>query len=350
MVRVMSRLLLANIWFVFIAISWIIYLIQEAYITGASMLNMIAAGDEGKRRQIQVTTAMHRDGIEVWFLFAVLGTFAAFPLAFANTFQILYVPVFLLLYSFIARGVSIEMIYKNESPRWQKSLILAWGISSFLIPFVIGVYIVTITLGLPIGAEGMEGSFLAIFNLPSIAGGLLLVVIALVSGAGFIEITTEGDLGDKAFKLLRKYGVYVLVPLLALIVFFGANHKDTSMFGNGLYVDNNLFFILPAITVIFGLTATLSVYKDKRKLAFIFALLTLVAYIATLFAGAFPYPLPSLINHDFSVSIEMAMASQKTLFIMFLAVVVFVPIVIGYQVWKYIRFSDKIKYNDEEEK
>jgi len=345
----MSRELLANIWFILITFAWVIYLLQETFIVGASMLNFIAGSDEGKRKQIQVTTALHRDGVEVWFLFAVLGTFAAFPQAFATTFEILYIPVFLLLYSFITRGISIEMIYKNNSPRWQKNMIIAWLVSSLLLPLIIGVYIVTITLGLPIGANGMEGTFLKIFSLPGLAGGLLLVVISLVNGAGFLELTTEGDLGEKAFNFLRKYGLYVLTVLLPFVVFFGANHKDTSMFGNGLYVENNLFFILPALTIIFGLGAVYSVYKDKRKNAFIFGMLVLVAYIATLFAGAFPYVLASTINHDYSISISMAMASQKTLFIMFVATLILGPVVLGYQTWKYIKFGGKIKYNDEEE-
>jgi cytochrome d ubiquinol oxidase subunit II len=296
-----------------------------------------------------VTSSFHRDGVEVWFLFAVLGTFAAFPLAFATTFEILYIPVFLLLYSFIARGISIEMIYKNDSPKWQKAMINAWIISSFLIILIIGVYIATITLGLPLGPNGLEGTFLKIFNIPGVASGLLFVVISLVVGAGYIELTTKGNLGEDAMKVIRKYGVYVLIPLLTLIVFFGANHKDTSMFGNGLYVDYNILFIFPALTVVMGLMTSYAVYAKKTKLSFISGLSTLVLYLVTLFTGAFPYVLASSIDHKYSISMAMSMGTQKTLMIMFIATAIFAPIVLGYQIWKYVRFNKKVNYNDEEE-
>jgi cytochrome bd-type quinol oxidase subunit 2 len=45
----------------------------------------------------------------------------------------------------------------------------------------------------------------------------------------------------------------------------------------------------------------------------------------------------------------MSMGTQKTLMIMFIATAIFAPIVLGYQVWKYVRFNKKVNYNDEEE-
>lgn len=345
----MNQLLLGNIWFLLISILWIAYVVQEAFIVGASMLSIFFSKDEGERKQIQVSTGLHWDGIEVWFITAVGATFASFPLAFAVTFEFLYIPVFLLLYALISRGIGIELLYKSESLKWRKNVGILWSVSSLLIALIIGVYLVTITLGVPIGPNGIEGSFLTIFNIPGLAGGLLIVTISLVMGSGFIEIITKGDLGAKSFDLLRKTGIYVLIPLLTLIVYFGANHKDTSMFGNGLYIQYHILFVLPILSVLAGLLTALFVYKDKRIKSFISGIVTVVTYLATLFVGAFPYLLASTISHEYSISVSNAMASQKTLMVMFVSAVIFVPLVIGYQTWKYFKFAQKVNYMDREE-
>ena len=118
----MSNETLGMIMFFVVAFAWIVYVVQEMFIAGASSLNMSISKNEGERKQIQVSSGIHFDGIEVWLVGAIALLFGSFPLAFATIFTYLYIPFFLLLYAIIGRGTSIEMMYKLDSERWVKSL------------------------------------------------------------------------------------------------------------------------------------------------------------------------------------------------------------------------------------
>ena len=92
----MSNELLGVLLFFVIGFSWIVYLSQEIFISGSSMLNTILCNNEKERKQIQVISGLHFDGMEVWLLGALTVTFGVFPLAFATTFTHMYVIFFLL--------------------------------------------------------------------------------------------------------------------------------------------------------------------------------------------------------------------------------------------------------------
>ena len=97
----MSSATLASIAFIIISFTWIVYIVQEMFITGSSALNMAVSENEAERKQIQVISGLHFDGIEVWLLAAITLTLGLFPLVFAETFTYLYVIFFLLLYDVV---------------------------------------------------------------------------------------------------------------------------------------------------------------------------------------------------------------------------------------------------------
>jgi cytochrome d ubiquinol oxidase subunit II len=65
-------------------------------------------------------------------------------------------------------------------------------------------------------------------------------------------------------------------------------------------------------------------------------------FMTTGFAGMFPRMLPSRINDAYSTTLYNAAGSQLNLKIMFFVAIVMVPIVIGYQLWSYSIFKNKI--------
>jgi len=55
---------------------------------------------------------------------------------------------------------------------------------------------------------------------------------------------------------------------------------------------------------------------------------------------------PSSINPKFSLTAFNASSSPLTLKIMLIVVVLFIPVVIGYQIWAYYLFKDKVTKED----
>jgi cytochrome d ubiquinol oxidase subunit II len=62
--------------------------------------------------------------------------------------------------------------------------------------------------------------------------------------------------------------------------------------------------------------------------------------------GLFPNLFPSSIDPKFSLTAHNASSSPLTLKIMLAVAMIFVPIVLAYQVWTYFTFKDKVTDED----
>ena len=343
----MNSAFLGDALFVVIALSWTVYLVQEIFITGSSALNLALAKDEGERKQIQVASGLHWDGIEVWLIAAIVLTFGAFPLAFATSFTVLYVVFFLLLYALITRGVVIETLYKLDNPKWIRANAIAWSVSSGLIVFLLGVYVTSLFYGLPIEADhSASGSVFALFNVTTIGGGLLFLSLALASGAAWIALTTEGRIADSSTALIKKYGIFLMPPVFLLLVFMGFNVLDNSIFIGALFTAAPILFVLPALTFVASLGVLYFGLKQQADRLFLFALLTMALFLVTGFVGTYPIVLPSRVDPAFGITIADAMTQVASARIIFIAVCFFYPLILFYQGWKYKRFAQKVKPHD----
>ena len=88
-------------------------------------------------------------------------------------------------------------------------------------------------------------------------------------------------------------------------------------------------------------------YKEKGKQMFIFSLLTMLFFLLTGYLGTYPYMVPSRLSIDYGITIFDAMVTAKSLQLIFIVILIFYPIILGYQTWKYFMFTDKVKLNDE---
>jgi len=62
--------------------------------------------------------------------------------------------------------------------------------------------------------------------------------------------------------------------------------------------------------------------------------------------GLFPNMFPSSINTDFSLTAFNSSSSPLTLKIMLIVVILFIPVVIAYQIWAYNLFKGKVTKED----
>lgn len=341
---------MSNLLYFLVMFSWLVYVVQELFISGSSALNVAISKDEGERKQIQVASGIHWDGIEVWLIVAIALTFAAFPTAFAITFENLYVPIFLLLYVLITRGISIEVIYKLDNEKWVKVMKYAWAISSSLILFIVGIYLTNIFLGFNYDGSEITTSFLAMFNVTTIAGGLLFFASGLVAGAGWLSITTTGTIPEKALMFVKKVGVIYTLPVFLLLAYMGLNNQDTSLFIGEIFTNAPVAFVLPLVSVLSAIAAVVFGVKQNGKLMLLFSMLTVGFFLITGFVGSFPYLVPSRIAFENGLSIMESVVQAESRNVIVIAIAIFFPIVFFYQGWKYRKFvSIKVHYNDNKE-
>ncbi|CAM3951426.1 cytochrome d ubiquinol oxidase subunit II [Mesobacillus zeae] len=333
----MSHDTLAIIWFGLWGLIWTIYFILDGYSLGTGMLFPFIAKNRQERNQIQEAIGPFWGGNEVWLITAGGATFAAFPAVYADMFSFLYTPLFLVLIALFLRAAGLEFMHKDDHPVWQSACKWGFTIGSFLIALLFGVTFANLYRGLLIGKEGYEGNLLSLLNPYGLLGGLLFVALFLLSGSLWIQLKTEGETAKRAAKLSRPIAG-VAAAMLAL--FFLATANRTPLTDN--YADYPILWIVPLLALVAMLAAVRFVFKKKIGLAFTAVCITIFTKMAFGFIGMFPNMLPSKIDNAYSVNLYDAAGSKLNLTIMFTVAIIFVPIVIGYQLWSYSLFKEKI--------
>ena len=108
--------------------------------------------------------------------------------------------------------------------------------------------------------------------------------------------------------------------------------------------------IVPAIGLAGPLLTALFALVRLPGLAFVTSSLGLVGIIGTAGLSMFPFIMPSSIDPKSSLTIWDAASSQLTLTVMFWAVVIFLPIVLAYTVWCYVRMWGRVTAQEIEAK
>lgn len=333
----MSHDMLAIIWFALWGVIWTVYFVLDGYTLGTGMLFPFITKNKQERSQLQESIGPFWGGNEVWLITAGGATFAAFPNVYANMFSYLYTPLMLILFALFFRATGLEFMHKDDSPLWQKFWKWAFSIGSFLIALLFGVAFANLYYGLLIGPNGYEGNLLSLLHPYGLLGGLLFVSMFVVSGALWISFKTIGEVKDRAIAIAKKASI---VNAALVILFLLATLNMTNIFNN--FVDNPIFWIVPVIAVVAAMLVDLLIHKQKVGAAFAALSITIATISATGFIGMFPNMLPSRIDSALNDTLYNAAGSALNLKIMLIVALIFVPIVIGYQLWSYTVFKAKI--------
>ena len=80
----------------------------------------------------------------------------------------------------------------------------------------------------------------------------------------------------------------------------------------------------------------------REKPAFIAQALFLVLGVTSIFTNVYPNVMPSTVDPAFSLTVGNASSSDYTLTVMLIVAVIFVPIVLTYQIWVYRVFARRL--------
>lgn len=332
---------LQEIWFVLWGVVWAAYFIFDSFTIGNGILFPFITKDRGDRNQVHEIIGPFWNGAEVWLILAGGATFAAFPIVYGDMFSILYVAMFLVLFSLIFRAVSLELMHKDESPIWQKTCKWIFFVSSFLIAFLFGIFFSNLFLGLPIDSERTHAGVIYLFSMYSIMGGLLFVFLFSTIGSTWVHLKAEGPIVELAFKI-GKFTAPVSAGILAM--FYLATANSTQLFEN--FNEHTFLYIVPLLSLVTGISGVILFLRRKMGTSFSMLISTIALTFATFFIGMFPNMLPSSIGREFTLTCYNSSSSKLTLTLMLIITAIMVPIVLGYQIWSHFLFRKKIKKED----
>ena len=333
---------LPTIWFFLWGLLWALFFMTDGFDLGiGSLYPFLGKSDQDRRMMINSIGPLW-DGNEVWLITAGGVTFAAFPRVYAVMFSSLYSALMLILFALILRGVSFEFRGKVDDHRWRAIWDTCIFIGSFTPALLFGVAFANIFRGLPITANGLyQGNLFSLLNPYGLLGGALFLLLFMEHGALWLCIKTEGELHDRS---VRTAGGLWPVLLIAAFIFLVASKFATGLYAN--YLARPILFLIILLTVAALLGIRLFWAKKSYFKAWFASALTIVGTTFYGVIGLYPNLFPSSIDPGYSLTAYNASSSPLTLKIMLFVVIIFVPIVIAYQVWAYNLFKDKISPDD----
>ena len=145
---------MVEIWFAIAAVMLTAYVVLDGFDLGAGAVHLFVARTDPERREVFAAIGPFWDGNEVWLLATGGALFVAFPPVLASGLSGFYFAIFLVLWSLILRGISIEFRSHLDHPLWRTAWDSVFCVGSTLLPVLFGAAFGNLIRGLPIDAHG----------------------------------------------------------------------------------------------------------------------------------------------------------------------------------------------------
>jgi cytochrome bd ubiquinol oxidase subunit II len=318
---------LALFWAGVIALAILVYVILDGFDLGVGIL-FGTTGDETLRDEMMAAIAPFWDGNETWLVVVGTSLFAAFPTAYAVFLPAFYIPVLLLLFGLIFRGVAFEFRHAGARKLWNRGFFVGSAVAAFVQGAAVGAMI----RGIPVaGGQYAGGAYEWLALLPVLCGVGLVLGYALL-GAGWLVLKCEGALREWARRRIPWFAVAVLVVLAAA---FNETLAERERIATDLE-DRSWGLIFPAIGLLAMAGVFLGVRWRRDGLPFIMTVLFFVAAFLTLAVLFWPYMIP------YRITVANAAAPDASLAFLFWGAVVVLPVISLYTITVYWLFRGKL--------
>ncbi len=331
--------MLQSIWFFLWGLLWAIYFITDGFDLGLGIMLPFIAKNEDEKRLIYASMGPLWDGNEVWLITAGGVTFAAFPKVYSVMFSSLYSPLMLILFGLIIRGVSYEFREKAEDPFWKKIWDTCMFLGSLVAALIFGVAFANIFKGIPIDEKGyLQGTIFTLLDPYGLLGGVLFILMFMLHGSCWLMIKSEGELYKRAKRVSEKLWIILLVAIVLFLIY---SYTSTKLFRN--YLNHPVLFLILLFAVVCFILLRIFIAKELAWKSWFFSAFTIIGIVFFGVVGIYPNLLPSSLDPRCSLNIYNASSTPLTLKIMLTVVIIFVPIVLAYQIWTYSMFKGKIR-------
>ena len=350
------------IWWLLLGILLAGFAIMDGFDLGIGMLLPFIARSDTERRVLINTIGPVWEGNQVWLILGGGAIFAAWPALYAASFSGFYLAMLLVLGALILRPVGIKFRSKMPGPRWRSSWDWALFVAGAVPSLIFGVAMGNLLVGVPFEFDSeLRASYaFGLFDLLnpfSLLCGVVSVAMLLTHGAVFLAMKTDAAIATRARAVSRVSAIaWFLLFLIAGIWLWRSHYgfaitsgalpggepdplAKTAVAQAGAWLANYGRWPATLLAPVVGLAAPLLVALlanvRQRILVFLTSALGIAGVIGTMGISLFPFLLPSSSHPQSSLTVWDASSSQRTLGIMLIAAVVFLPIVIAYTGWVY---------------
>ncbi len=314
-----------------IALGVLVYIVLDGFDLGVGVL-FAAAPDETARATMMNSIAPVWDGNETWLILGGAVLFAAFPLAYAVALPALYIPLMLMLFALIFRGVSFELRFKAKNPRpWD----FAFGLGSTVAAFMQGAMLGGLVNGIKVENNAFAGGPFDWVTPLAVAAGLGVVAGYALLGACWLVLKTEGELQARARVWGRWLTLAVLAAMGTVSLITPLKHaRVAARWFSGL----NIVALAPVPLAALGAAYLLwsALKQGAERAPFFLAVLMFLLGYAGIAISLWPYIVP------YAVTIWAAAAPRASQVFTLIGVAVALPMVAVYTIYAYRVFRGKV--------
>jgi cytochrome bd ubiquinol oxidase subunit II len=346
--------MLGFLWFWLVAVMIVGYVVLDGFDLGVGILHLFLVRNESERRTTLRSIGPVWDGNEVWLLAGGGTLYFAFPLLYASAFSGFYLPLMIVLWLLVLRGVSLELRNHIDVGVWRSLLDGLFGLASALLAIFYGAALANVLRGVPLRADGyfflplwtnwQPGVSPGILDWYTVIGGLVALVALTLHGALWLTIKASGDLCERARRLINPLwfalAALTIISLIATIAVRPASINN--------YFNVPITFIIPV-----GVLASMAfLWFWNRGGQPVKAFLASCAYLFFMLAGAcwglYPVLLPATTGPDRDITLTRALSGQHTLIVGIAWWSLGMALAVAYVVFVYSRFKGKVDLTAEE--
>jgi cytochrome bd ubiquinol oxidase subunit II len=341
-----------TLWFWLVAIMITGYVVLDGFDIGAGIAHLFVARSDEEKRTVLASIGPVWDGNEVWLLAGGGTLYFAFPGLYAASFSGFYLPLIIILWLLVVRGISIEFRNHISSPVWTPVWDFGFAFASLLLAVLYGAAVGNVVRGVPLDSTGYfflplwtdfrAGSAAGILDWYTILTGVAALLALTMHGALWVALKCLGPVRDRAVLLARR-------------VWWGAAAATVAITAASFAIQPHLSqrFVQAPAGVVFPVIAAaglLGVFLCKTPRTELLAFLSSCAYLVGMMTsaafGVYPLLLPASTDPTLSLTIDNAAAGSYGLHIGLAWWIPGMFLTTAYAIFTYRVFSGKLLAGD----
>jgi cytochrome d ubiquinol oxidase subunit II len=342
-----------TIWFICVAFMIAMYVLLDGFDLGAGAIHLFAARDDRERRMILRSIGPIWDGNEVWLIAAGGTLFFAFPTLYASSFSGFYLPLIMVLWFLMIRGLSLELRAHIRDQMWASFWDVMFFIGSSLLAIFFGAALGNVVRGVPLDEDGyffqpLWTNFSPFSQTPGILDwytiliGLLALSTLVVHGANFIALKTENQVNARSRRISRLF-IFATIALtvLATLATFWVSPWMLQSFNERPYG-----YVLPLVAIAGLVGMVLFNFRRDDRAAFLASSVYIIGMLTSSVFGVYPRVLPA-VNPENSLTIHNAASSDYSQAVGLVWWSIGMVLAAIYFIFIYRLFRGKVRMEDE---
>jgi cytochrome d ubiquinol oxidase subunit II len=350
------------IWWLLLGILLMGFAIMDGFDLGSGMLLPFIGRSDTERRVVINTIGPVWEGNQVWLILGGGAIFAAWPALYAASFSGFYLAMMLVLAALILRPVGFKFRSKMPGARWRANWDWALFVGGLVPSLVFGVAMGNLLEGVPFSFDSeLRATYtfglFYLLNPFALLCGLVSVAMLVTHGAVYLAVKTDGIVAQRARTISRFAALAWILLFSAAGVWLWFGHfgfaitagaapggqsdplAKTAIAQSGAWFANYARWpatrLVPAIGLLAPLVVAAMAGTRQRLTVFVASALGIAGVIGTMGASLFPFLLPSSSDPQSSLTVWDASSSCRTLGIMLIATIIFLPLILAYTAWVY---------------